>query len=71
MHNEKMTTRLAAYRLGVCVGTIRRAIKQGMLTGVYGGLNGRRLVGVTAESVNRLLAAREEANAAQGAGGVA
>lgn len=54
-----VTLTRASRGLGVSRSSIRRAALKGILAPIYGGLFGRRLIGVTDESINKLLAIRQ------------
>ena len=56
----------ASQRLNVSRSSIRRAALKGILTPVHGGLFGRRLIGVTNESIDKLLSLRQMNNAFSG-----
>ena len=52
-------TEVAEY-LGMAISSVRQAARRGDLEGVYGGLDGNRLVGITSRSLNALMARRRE-----------
>lgn len=61
-----ITLTQASQRLNVSRSSIRRAALKGILTPVHGGLFGRRLIGVTNESIDKLLSLRQMNNAFSG-----
>ena len=52
-------TEVAEY-LGMAISSVRQAARRGDLEGVYGGLDGDRLIGITSRSLNALMARRRE-----------
>ena len=57
MRATTLTT--AGKKLGISRTSVRRATLAGILTPVYGGIFGQRLVGVTDESIEKLLSLRQ------------
>ena len=49
-----------AEHLGMAISSVRQAARRGDLEGVYGGLDGNRLIGITSRSLNALMARRRE-----------
>lgn len=58
MSKKTMTCGEAAMALQVSRRTVARAVNRGTLEGVFGGIDGRRIRGVSVASVNRLLRER-------------
>ncbi len=61
-----ITLTQASQRLDVSRSSIRRAALKGILTPVHGGLFGRRIIGVTDESLDKLLSLRQTNRAFSG-----
>ena len=56
----KISCTEAANILGMAPSSIRHAARLGKLEGVYGGLDGNRLIGITSRSLNAIMARRRE-----------
>ena len=63
MQNETYTQDEVAAMLGVSRASVRRAVKKKLLTPVYGGLLCDRIVGITKDSVAKIIARRQELQA--------
>ena len=63
MQKETYTQDEVAAMLGVSRASVRRAVKKKLLTPVYGGLMCDRIVGITKDSVAKLIARRQELQA--------
>ncbi len=71
MQNETYTQDEVAAMLGVSRASVRRAVKKKLLTPVYGGLMCDRIVGITKDSVAKIIARRQELQTQNSKGKVA